>query len=252
MYSNGLKAIGSYLGCRWSDPDASGLKSIILRSKWETLHDESVKQELVRYNLEDCMALKTVAELVYRICEELTGEKTQPEIALEGHVIGRAEDINTVSSRREYGKASFVLPDFEHINSCAYFDYQREKVFLRASGSVRKPRSRRKEKRRRVRVNRTITVRSNKCPLCGGSEIVRSEGQVHTKLAYDLKLTESGINRQVIACTCVLHRMQGMREEVSSCEIQEASEALPQSEKLGDVPACRSSNQLQATRRDLQ
>ena len=194
------------LVARWSDPDASGLKSIILRSKWETLHDENLKQELVRYNLEDCMALKRVAELVYKIGEELTEEKSQPEIALEGHVIGRAEDINTVSSRREYGKASFVLPDFEHINSCAYFDYQREKVFLRASGSVRKARSRRKEKRRRVRVNRTITVRSNKCPLCGGSEIVRAAGPVHTKLAYDLKLTESGINRQVIACTCVLHQ----------------------------------------------
>src|SRR5271157_891145 len=65
LYSNGLKAIGGYLGCTWSDPDASGLKSIILRSKWETLHNESVKRELERYNLEDCMALKRVAELVY-------------------------------------------------------------------------------------------------------------------------------------------------------------------------------------------
>jgi predicted RecB family nuclease len=206
LHSNGLKAIGSYLGCTWSDPDASGLKSIILRSKWETLHDENLKQELVRYNLEDCMALKRVAELVYKIGEGLTEEKSQPEIALEGHVIGRAEDINTVSSRQKYGKSSFVIPDFEHINSCAYFDYQREKVFLRAGGSVRKARSRRKERRRRVRVNRTITVRSNKCPLCGGSEIVRAAGPAHTKLAYDLKLTESGINRQVIACTCVLHQ----------------------------------------------
>ena len=206
LYSNGLKAIGGYLGCTWSDPDASGLKSIILRSKWETLHDESVKRELVRYNLEDCMALKRVAELVYKIGEELTEEKSQPEVALEGHVIGKAEDINTVSSRQKYGKSTFVIPDFEHINACAYFDYQREKVFLRANGSVRKARSRRKEKRRRVRVNRTITVRSNKCPLCGGSEIVRAAGPAHTKLAYDLKLTESGINRQVIACTCVLHQ----------------------------------------------
>ena len=65
LYSNGLKSIGRYLGCTWSDPDASGLKSIILRSKWETLHDESLKQELVRYNLEDCVALKRVAELIY-------------------------------------------------------------------------------------------------------------------------------------------------------------------------------------------
>jgi predicted RecB family nuclease len=206
LYSNGLKSIGGYLGCTWSDPDASGLRSIILRSKWEMLHDENLKQELVRYNLEDCIALKKVAELIYDICEGLTEEKSQPEFAVGGHAIGRAEDINTVSSRREYGKASFVLPDFEHINLCAYFDYQREKVFLRAGGSVRKASPRWNAKRRRLRVNRTITVRSNKCPLCGGSEIVRAAGPALTKLAYDLKLTESGINRQVIACTCVLHK----------------------------------------------
>jgi hypothetical protein len=206
LHSNGLKAIGSYLGCRWTDPDASGLKTLMLRSKWEASHDDALKRQLVQYNLEDCVALKKISELVYRISEELTGDKTQPEIALEGHVVGRAEDINTVSSRREYGKASFVLPDFEHINSCAYFDYQREKVFLRESGSVRRARSRKNERRRRLRVNRSITVWSNKCPVCGGSEIVRMEGHVHRKLAYDLKLVESGISRQVIACTCSLHR----------------------------------------------
>jgi predicted RecB family nuclease len=206
LYSNGLKSIGGYLGCTWSEPDASGLKSIVLRNNWEKLHEESLKQELLTYNMEDCVALKTVAELVYKIGEELTDDRSRPMFALQGHEIGRAEDINTVSSRRAYGKSSFVLPDFEHINSCAYFDYQREKVFLRAEGSVRKAKSEPKKKRRRLRVNRRITVRSNKCPLCGGSEIVRAAGPIHAKLAYDLKLTESGINRQVIACICVLHQ----------------------------------------------
>ena len=188
------------------------------------------------------MALKRVAELVYKIGEELTEEKSQPEIALEGHVIGRAEDINTVSSRQKYGKSSFVIPDFEHINSCAYFDYQREKVFLRANGSVRKARSRRKEKRRRVRVNRTITVRSNKCPLCGGSEIVRAAGPAHTKLAYDLKLTESGINRQVIACTCVLHQCNECQKRFLPDRYKRRAKHFHNSEKLGDVPACRPSD----------
>ena len=122
-------------------------------------------------------------------------------------MIGRAQDINTISSSREYGKDSFVSPDFEHINSCAYFDYQREKVFPRESGPVRKARRRRRQdKPRKVRVNREIRVRSSKCPLCDGSQIVRVGEQVHTKLAYDLKLTDSGIRRQVIACTCTLHQ----------------------------------------------
>ena len=34
-YSNSLKDIGRYLGFRWTDPDASGLQSIVWRKKWE-------------------------------------------------------------------------------------------------------------------------------------------------------------------------------------------------------------------------
>jgi hypothetical protein len=185
----------------------------MLRSNWEASHEDTLKRDLVLYNQEDCNALRRVTELVYHIGDHLAGDKNQPEISLEGHVIGRAEDINTLTSRREYGKASFVLPDFEHINSCAYFDYQREKILLRTSGALPKPGSNRKDRRRRVRVNRTITIRSNKCALCGGSEIVRADGKVHTKLAYDLKLTESGMNRQVIACTCVLHECKECRKK---------------------------------------
>ena len=56
------------------------------------------------------------------------------------------------------------------------------------------------------RVNRTIEVRCKKCPRCDGSEITRGGGSPHVKLAYDLKLSQSGINRQVIACTADLHR----------------------------------------------
>ena len=55
VYSNGLKAIGRLLGFEWTDPDASGLKSIALRGRWETQHDDTVKRELERYNLEDCL-----------------------------------------------------------------------------------------------------------------------------------------------------------------------------------------------------
>jgi len=34
-YSNGLKEIAGWLGFRWSDPDSSGLQSIVWRDKWE-------------------------------------------------------------------------------------------------------------------------------------------------------------------------------------------------------------------------
>ena len=43
LHSNGLKEIGRYLGCTWTDPDASGLKSIVLRSRWEKERDETAE-----------------------------------------------------------------------------------------------------------------------------------------------------------------------------------------------------------------
>src|SRR5262245_52709043 len=55
LHSNGLKSIGRYLGCSWTDQDASGLKRIVLRSRWEKEHDEALKRQLERYNLEDCV-----------------------------------------------------------------------------------------------------------------------------------------------------------------------------------------------------
>jgi hypothetical protein len=122
--------------------------------------------------------------------------------------MGSTVDINTVTTRREYGKASFVLDDLEFINGCAYFDYQRERVFLRTNKPIRKAiaKSGRIKGARKPRVNRTIEVRCQKCPRCDGNAIVRRGGNPHVKLAYDLRLSESGISRQVIACTAAVHR----------------------------------------------
>src|SRR5262249_38657409 len=130
LTSIGLKEVGRYLGCSWSDAYASGLKSIILRDRWEKGRDVTLKRELECYNLEDRLALKRVAELVYTICEEAKEEKVQLETSLGGCIVARAEDMNTEQTHCDYGKDTFVLSDFEHINERAYFDYQRDKVYL--------------------------------------------------------------------------------------------------------------------------
>jgi predicted RecB family nuclease len=53
-YSNGLKEIGKYLGFRWTEPDASGIQSLIWRRRWEETRSEEFKDMLTTYNLEDC------------------------------------------------------------------------------------------------------------------------------------------------------------------------------------------------------
>src|SRR5262249_8585235 len=64
-YSNGLKDVGGCLGCSWTEPDASGVQSLVWRGRWEETHAEDWKQKLITYNLEDCLALRKVTEFLY-------------------------------------------------------------------------------------------------------------------------------------------------------------------------------------------
>jgi hypothetical protein len=149
-----------------------------------------------------------VTELVYLINGEVTKDSSTPEINCGGCVIARAEDVNhTPGCNRDYKRSTFALPDLEFVNQCAYFDYQREKVFLRTNDAIRKADSiKKKNKRtRKLRINKVIEVRSRKCPNCDGTSLVRHESDMRTKLCYDLNISESGIRRQVILCKAALH-----------------------------------------------
>jgi predicted RecB family nuclease len=82
-YSRSLKAIGRSIRCEWSDPDASGLQSIAWRAAWERGRDDGFKARLLRYNMEDCLALKALVELLGRIApgdkpETGTGQGANP------------------------------------------------------------------------------------------------------------------------------------------------------------------------------
>ena len=64
-YSNSLKDIGRYLGCSWTEANASGIQSIVWRLRWEATASEEWKQKLTQYNLEDCLALQQVTALLW-------------------------------------------------------------------------------------------------------------------------------------------------------------------------------------------
>jgi predicted RecB family nuclease len=211
-FSNGLKEIGRYLGYSWTEEDASGLQSLVWRARWEQRRDAIWKENLVTYNAEDCAALKLVTECVQAIGQAAStrGERKGDGSAAKA-AFAWADELTAPQSRGQWCRPKFALQDFEYINQCAYFDYQRDKVFVRTGTNVRRggirPRKRRKAKR--LRANRKIEIRSNKCPFCKGTQITRMDNQRHTKCVYDLKFTSGGFRRQVIRCTAVLHRCQG-------------------------------------------
>src|SRR5437016_4548201 len=59
-HTNQLKEIATFLGFQWTDTQLFGPGSIARGRKWEADGDVAHKDALIRYNTEDCLALKTV------------------------------------------------------------------------------------------------------------------------------------------------------------------------------------------------
>ena len=61
-YTNELKDIAGFLGFKWSSHGLAGHPTILQRQKWDVSSDEKHKTTLVRYNIEDCEALKVTKD----------------------------------------------------------------------------------------------------------------------------------------------------------------------------------------------
>ena len=114
------------------------------------------------------------------------------------------------SSRREWCKASFAIPDFDYINNLAHFDYQRDRVFVRSSERLRQARSRaRKDKgRKRHRVAERIEIRCQECPSCQSTSLTEWYDGRQSRVVMDLKITAGGIRRRFVRVTSPRYRCQ--------------------------------------------
>ena len=74
--SNGLKPLGRFLGAAWTDPQASGLQSLVWRHRWEMTRDERFKQSLLRYNREDCEAVRLLVDRLDQIRRDAASDPT--------------------------------------------------------------------------------------------------------------------------------------------------------------------------------
>lgn len=202
-FSNGLKEIGRYLGCVWTEENASGLQSLVWRARWEQSHEQGWKDKLLIYNAEDCHALRKVTEFVQAVGETARHRGEKGVDNTECSSVAWADEINVSSNRKEWCRQTFIFDDFDHVNRCAYFDYQREKVFLRTSKVIRRACRRHGKPRKRYSsaVNREIVIRSRTCPWCQTKKIRRLSNTNRSKLAYDLKFSEGAIRLQLVHCT---------------------------------------------------
>ena len=194
-YSNRLKDVAGFLGYQFDNPVGSGIGSIVFRERWEETPDQALKTGLIAYNRQDCEALKTVCEFV---------RKSDASAVAREHIPGREVEVVSAESLRKVGegtrplwrKAEFIHPEFEVINKCAYFDYQRERVFARTQRLPARSRSMpAKFAKRRHSLATNVREVPRACPACGGKRL-RCERQI-VRWQIDLKFykTQIGVKK---------------------------------------------------------
>ena len=197
--SNGLKDVASFLGFRWSSVEASGIQSVVWRGQWEDAHDEVLKARLLEYNREDCEALRVLTEFIVAIKNREALEEAKC-VRRENLVF--TSDLMLISyGTHRFGKADFCLPDLEFVNKCAYFDYQRNSVYIRTRSSRHGAKPRPTPRRSRpVKVNKRIEARCKRCPHCRSRRL--SQGRALSTSTIDIKFLVSGVKKWVTAYSC--------------------------------------------------
>jgi len=186
-FSNSLKEVGRHLGFEWAWPRASGAATPLLRRAWELSADDGLKHVLIGYNMDDCRATATVADALVRICA--------------GGASGlNAVDVGSldVGFQHTWGKLDCALPEFEKINNAAYWDYQRDKIYIRSNPPLRRAAKRKRRiSRRALPVNTTVgPSRPRNCPTCNSTRV--SMNGRDRRIVLDMRFSDGCLRRWVV------------------------------------------------------
>jgi predicted RecB family nuclease len=207
-YSNGLKEIARFLGFEWTDPYASGLQSIVWRSRWEESRAQTIKEKLIAYNADDCEALSLVFHTLRRLLEPaIYADKTSgSDIEI---VHAEALGKNLTSKWRTFKSP---LADLEHINRAAHWNYQRDRVFVR-SELDKKTVTRRPRRRRSVKKAETVVVLNapTSCPECGKPR--RRRNRLFSRTVRDLIFGRGSVKGRSVNYVFQTYRCQSCGHE---------------------------------------
>jgi predicted RecB family nuclease len=189
-FSNSLKEIAGWLGFKWSVTGSTGLNTIAWREIWATLGSSTEQPRLMKYNAEDCAALELLTQTVIGLCPR----QSVPGTSSESTVV----DVASLKREHPHGfkRNAFAIPELDAINKAAYWDYQRERVYVRSNRGIRRAIKRSCQHRHTLRPNRIVQCpRPLHCPHCSSTVFIKKVKA--TKLVFDLKFTLGGIKRWI-------------------------------------------------------
>ena len=194
-FSNGLKEIAGHFGYTWTDSSATGVQTIVWRQKWEESMGQFQKQQLIRYNREDCEALELVTQKLL--------EMQKADIEKANSNTDEIIDITSMKRESPYKlkRNTFFFPELGAINKAAYWDYQREKVYLKSNRQVKFAVKRKPCLTGSLRLNKQGQAQPPvSCSKCNSTKISRYDSCQRT--IVDLKFTSSGVKRWIVQYKC--------------------------------------------------
>ena len=107
-----------------------------------------------------------------------------------------ANEVEVINSPK-WGDTNYKISDFEKINRLGYFDYQRNKIYVRTNKKLRKiiKRSQKIRLNKSLKIDKKIKDYPDNCPVCNKKEFLLKEKKV--KLLIDLKFIRGGIKRSI-------------------------------------------------------
>ncbi|MFA5924204.1 MAG: IS66 family transposase [Methylococcaceae bacterium] len=190
VYSNSLKDICNYLGLSWSSPHASGLQSIVWRHEYEQSKDNSYREILQTYNLEDCLNLKGLTEHLRLISADAVHSE---------HIRFADKEGGSMPET-----ASNLSKQLSNILLSAHGAYEQKKITLKNKDNIKKSAndsSKDNEKKRyispSIKVNKVVQVRRGRtCPNHPGQKLISTQDEA-SQTILDLKFTSRGVKKQV-------------------------------------------------------
>lgn len=189
-FSNGLKELAGHLGFRWSNTAASGIQTITWREEWVDSRIPSAKRALLKYNAEDCEALELVAHKVIELhqhCPDADCKRLD-------------EVVDTALLKREhpyhFKRNTFAFPELDTINNAAYWNYQRERVYLKTCTNLKQALVRTPKAKTVFAPNSTIEcLQPRACPRCASTKFCKHAN--YSKTLFDLKFIRHGLRKWI-------------------------------------------------------
>ncbi len=193
-FSNSLKEVGRFLRFERAEESATGLQCIVWRNSWQANKAPDIRARLLQYNRDDCYALKGIVEFIRRLAEADSSGASVSQVPFKN-----AESEDRTKDRPHWDMfrpRECASEDFKKVARCAYFDYQREKVYVRTHPHFKVVnKAHRKFRRLSSRINKVESIESNQCPHCRSRKIEKDKQLSHDVI--DLKFFRHGVKKWI-------------------------------------------------------